>query len=103
MGNKDQVKFFDFKIDQFFNTEKAKFLEENNDLKNKLINNNAIISSDKLKTPELSNAPNSQIKYDEKIDVYSMGIIFCSFAYQSTSLPEKYGNIPYSKEIYNVI
>ena len=79
---------------EFFNSEKAKFLEENNDLKNKLINNNAIISSDKLKTPELSNEPNCQIKYDEKIVAYSMGIIFCSFAYQSTSLPGKYGNIP---------
>ena len=33
MGNKDQVKFFDFKMVKFFNSEKAKFLEENNDLK----------------------------------------------------------------------
>ena len=50
MGNKDQVKFFDFKMVEFFDSEKAKFLEENNDLKNKLINNNVIIGSDKIKT-----------------------------------------------------
>ena len=103
MGNKDQVKFFDFKMVKFFNSEKAKFLEENNDLKNKLIINNVIIGSDKIKTPELSNEPNCQIKYNEKIDAYSMGIVFCSFAYQSTSLPEKYENISYSKQLYNII
>ena len=32
-----------------------------------------------------------------------MGIVFCSFAYQSTSLPEKYENISYSKQLYNII
>ena len=103
MDNEDQVKIIDFKMAAFSNFDKAKFLPKDNNSKRELINHNTIIGSEEYKAPEIAKDPNIKIKYDDKIDVYSMGIIFCALAYQRLSLPKKDEKTPYSKELYDII
>ena len=76
------------------------------DFKYSLINNNpncknTIIGGGNFLAPELS-GKSENIDYDNKIDVYSMGITFCSLAYFRTSLPERREeNI--SEELHKII
>jgi len=60
-----------------------------------------IIGGGKFLAPELS-INSEDIDYDDKIDVYSMGVTLCSLAYFRTSLPNKRGkNVP--EEIHKIL
>ena len=79
--SKDQVKIINFK----YATEKDK-------------NNNEKVDIGVLTAPEMKNKEN----YDEKVDVYSLGMIFSSLAYLSSKLPPEEKRI-YSKKLYEAI
>jgi len=76
------------------------------DFKYSLINDdssskNTIIGGGNYLAPELSRK-SQNIDYDNKIDVYSMGVTFCSLAYFKTSLPDRREE-HISKELHKII
>ena len=62
---------------------------------------NTIIGGGNFLAPELS-SKSQNIDYDNKIDVYSMGITFCSLAYFKTSFPDEIEK-HISKELHKII
>ena len=61
-----------------------------------------IVGGGNFLAPELSGNEEEYIDYDNKVDVYSMGVTFCSLAYYRTSLPNSPGN-NISEELYKII
>ena len=105
LDNSYQVKLIDFKNAAFTDIEKAK--DFFNDIKKgaQLMNQNNRVGRGDFRAPEINNNLESDFKYDEKIDVYAMGITFCSLAYSRTSLPAEINENKnnYSKELYEII
>jgi serine/threonine protein kinase len=84
MDDNDNIKIIDFKYCSTKDNPDSKKL---------------IIGGGNFLAPELSG---ESIDYNNNIDVYSMGVTFCSLAYFRTSLPNKRGeNI--SEELYRII
>ena len=96
LNNEGQVKLSDFSVSVISNIDKAKYFTKDKEKEEVLINRMTKVGSGDFQAPEINN-----IKYNEKIDVYSMGITFCSLAFYNIELPseDKY----YSNELIKII
>jgi serine/threonine protein kinase len=98
IDNDFNIKFTNFKYACIYDEKKfKKNLNIEQFDKKSLLNDYAIINIGNYKAPEMKQGN----KYDKKIDVYSLGIVFCYLAYSTYKLPEKNGD--YSIELYNFI
>jgi len=103
MDSNGQIRINDFKMAALDNIEVAKNFAEEQSKRAELVNHMTIVGSGNFMAPEINKLGlSNKIEYDNKIDVYSMGITFCSLAYFQTSLPEKSKNT-YSNELYEII
>ena len=105
LDNSYQVKLIDFKNAAFTSIEKTNGFTDDSNKGAQLVNHNTRVGRGDFRAPEINNNVGRDLKYDEKIDVYAMGITFCSLAYSRTSLPEEFNenNNNYSKELYEII
>ena len=105
LDNLYQVKLINFKNATFTDIEKTKYFTDDINKGAHLMNHNILVGRGNFRAPEINNVFGIDLKYDEKIDVYSMGITFCSLAYFNTSLPKEFdeNNNYYSKELYEII
>ena len=94
LNTNKQIKLIDFKTSTIYNNKNIFTNEEIIDI----IKYKIKCGSGDFKMPNIDNSNN----IDERIDVYSLGVTFCSLAYFDTSLPQKENNT-YSKEIYGLI
>ena len=64
------------------------------------------VGSGNYAAPEINKEDSIYIEYDLKIDVYSLGITFCTLAFFEMEIPkdpEKIQKLGYSQELYNII
>ena len=95
-NNEGQVKLSDFNVSVLSSYEKAKNFTKDIEKVEELINHMTKVGSGNFQAPEIKN-----LEYNEKIDVYSMGITFCSLAFYKDELPSK--DKYYSKELIKII
>ena len=91
------VKIIDFKMAAASKIESAKNFATDESKITQIVNHNTKIGSGNFKAPEID-----KDKYDNKIDVFSMGVVFCSLAYLSSKMPE-FNETTYSLELYDII
>ena len=101
LNNKGEVKLSDFNVSALLNIGKAKFFTKDEKKEEELVNQMTQVGSGNFQAPEVKALENFDIPYDEKIDVYSMGITFCTLAFYKVELPENPGY--YSKELIYII
>ena len=102
INNKGEVKLSDFNVSALLNIEEARNFTNNSDIKEELVNNMTQVGSGSFQAPEVKQLEFSDSIYDDRIDIYSMGITFCTLAFFQTNLPNnayKY----YSKELVDII
>ena len=99
IDNENYIKITNFKYAAFYDKERViqNLGINNEEIYNKFKNEFEIINIGDYKAPEIKKGS----PYQKKIDVYSLGIIFCNLAYSMNKLPEENKN--YSKELYNFI
>ena len=98
LNDEGQIKLIDFNLSALENIIKANNFTNNSRKKKELVNRNTIIELGNFQAPEVGGS------YDYKIDVYSMGIVFCFLAFYKTELPpELYNNQYYSNELIDII
>ena len=102
LNNKGEVKLSDFNVSALVDFDKAKDYTNNDRTEEELINQMTQVGSGNFQAPEVKDIENSDMPYDEKIDVYSMGITFCTLAFYQVGIPENADQY-YSKEITNYI
>ena len=102
MNSNGEIKFSDFNISVTTNIEKAKHFTEDNEKEELLINNMTKVGSGQYKAPEIQNLNISCKKYDEKVDIYSLGITFCALTFHKIRLPLNCYKF-YSKELVDII
>ena len=96
-GSNGECKITDFNISSFTNMEKASKFINDDKKKQEMINQCTDLGSGAFKAPEVLN-----FDYDEKADVYSLGMTFCSMAYQQMAIPNDEPRL-YSKELADII
>ena len=96
-GSNGECKITDFNISSFTNMEKAAKFTNDEKKKQEMINQCTDLGSGMFKAPEVLN-----FDYDEKADVYSLGMAFCSMAYQQMAIPNDEPRL-YSKELADII
>ena len=88
MDSYGHVKLIDFKTACLLDEKNINFFiddKEKDKVKN-LVKNKVCFGAGDFKAPEIKNeSGNAIINYDEKIDVYSLGVTFCSLIYLDTS------------------
>ena len=94
LDTNEQIKLIDFKTSTIYNNKNIFTNEEIRDI----IKCKIKCGSGDFRMPNINNLNN----IDGRIDVYSLGVTFCSLAYFDTSLPSKDNNT-YSQEIYGLI
>lgn len=99
IDNNNNIKFTNFKYAAVYNIELSKEKLNLSDEEIKLLKNQMEIISNlqPYQAPEMKKGN----IYDKKIDVYSLGIIFCYLAYSDSKIPEN--NTTISKELGNFI
>ena len=102
INNEGQVKLSDFNVSALSNIEKAKYFTKNMDKEQELLNQMTQVGSGNFQAPEVKENDNENLSYNEKIDIYSLGITFCSLAFYQLELPYNAYNY-YSKELVNII
>ena len=100
-----QIKLIDFKMAAVDNIDRAQVFSKDDSQKAELVNHMTRVGAGAFKAPEIDNDISISIQYDNKVDIYSMGITFCCLAYSDDSFPDSYDNIScnYSKELYKII
>ena len=104
LNSKGEVKYSDFNVSAIINTDKARdFTNEKNKEEN-LINGMTQVGSGRYAAPEIQEDEFCQ-EYDLKVDVYSLGITFCTLAFFQMDFPnqEQMQKYNYSKELFNII
>ena len=102
INNEGQVKLSDFNVSALTNIEKARNFTKDSKKENQLLNVCTQVGSGNFQAPEVRDIENEESPYDEKIDVYSMGITFCSLAFYKMIIPSNACQI-YSKELVDII
>ena len=102
INNEGQVKLSDFNVSALSTIEKAKNFTKDIDKEQELLNQMTQVGSGNFQAPEVKENDVDNLSYNEKIDVYSMGITFCSLAFYKVELPPNAYNL-YSKELVNII
>ena len=97
LDNDFNIKLTNFKYATIYDEIKAKQNLNINHFDNDLLNDYTLINIGEYKAPEVEQGK----KYDQKIDVYSLGIIFCLLVNSKTKIPENKED--YSDELYNFI
>ena len=100
-NNDGQVKLTDFSASVLSNIEKAKNFSKDIKKKEELINQMTCIGSGNFKAPEIIEDYSNNLAYNQKVDIYSMGITFCSLAFYTVELQSK--DEYYSKELIKII
>ena len=101
LNNEGQVKLSDFNVSALESIEKAKFFTKDQKKEQELLNIGTQVGSGSFQAPEVRDCDDETL-YDDKVDIYSMGITFCSLAFYKVELPSNAYNI-YSKELVNII
>ena len=96
-GSNGECKITDFNIASFINMEKAAKFINDEEKKKEMINQCTDLGSGSFKAPEVL-----MDAYDETVDVYSLGITFCTMAFQKTIIPKDESKL-YSKELLDII
>jgi serine/threonine protein kinase len=100
LNSKGEIKLIDFNLSALENNQKVNANRFTSDelQKRKLVSQNTQIELGNFQAPEVGSS------YDCKIDVYSMGIIFCFLVFYKAELPlDPYNNLYYSKELIDII
>ena len=91
------VKLIDFKVACFLNKEQAaKFTNDKREIKDLIDRNEISYGAGDFMAPEINE------DYDNKIDVYSLGITFCCLIFFNTSIDESKINED-NKDLYEII
>ena len=96
-GSNGECKITDFNIASLSNVKFAKKFTNDEQKTQEMINQCTDLGSGKFKAPEVLN-----FDYDDKADVYSLGMTFCSLAYQKMTFPNDEPRL-YSKELADII
>ena len=96
-GSKGECKITDFNVSSIIDKEKAENFTNDKEIIDEIINNFTEVGSPYFKAPEVKIS-----EYDYKADVYSLGVTFCTLAYQKISIPKDEPKL-YSKEMYDII
>ena len=72
-----EVKLSDFNVSALQNIENAMLFTRDEEKKEELINRGTQIGSGKFQAPEI----NEEENYDDKVDIYSLGVTFCTVAF----------------------
>ena len=102
LNNEGEVKLTDFNVSALINLDKAKNFTKDFHKKEELINKMTQIGSGNFQAPEVKEIETSNLPYNDKIDIYSMGITFCSLAFYSIELPNNMYELR-SKELVDII
>ena len=105
MNSKGEIKYTDFNVSAIINADKARDYTKNKDEEELLINNYTIVGSGKYKAPEINDSNSIFQEYDLKIDVYSLGITFCTLAFFQMNIPNpnELNKCGYSEELIYII
>ena len=96
-GSKGECKITDFNVSSAIDKEKAEKFTNDKEIIDDIINNSTEVGTPAFKAPEVRVS-----EYDDKADVYSLGVTFCALAYQNISIPKDEPKL-YSKEMYDII
>ena len=96
-GSKGECKITDFNVSSVIDKEKAKNFTNDKKIIDDIVNNFTEVGTPNFKAPEVILS-----EYDDKADVYSLGVTFCFLAYQSKPIPQDEPKL-YSKEMYDII
>ena len=99
-NSKGEVKLSDFNVSALQSIESALIFTKDEEKKQELINRGTQIGSGKFQAPEI----NDDEEYDMKVDIYSMGVTFCTVAFFKLEIPkdQKIRNI-FSEKFINII
>ena len=96
-GSKGECKITDFNVSSVIDKEKAENFTNDKEIIDEIVNNLTQVGTPAFKAPEVKIS-----EYDDKADVYSLGVTFCVLAYQNISIPKDEPKL-YSKEMYDII
>ena len=109
LNDNRQVKLIDFKMAVLLNSQLAKEYTDKEIEITELVKDSNFLDIDKeednildYRAPEI-NKNIEILNYDNKIDVYSLGKVFCYLTFGSKNLPDYYDSIGYSKNLYDLI
>ena len=88
INNAGEVKLSDFNVSALINIDKAKNFTKDVNKEEELTNQMTQIGSGNFQAPEVKEIEQINLPYNEKIDIYSMGITFCSLAFYNIELPQ---------------
>ena len=99
-NSKGEVKLSDFNVSALQNIENAMLFTKDEEKKEELINRGTQIGSGKFQAPEI----NEEENYDDKVDIYSLGVTFCTVAFFKLEIPndQNIKNI-FSEKFINII
>ena len=97
LNKEGEVKIGDFNMSSI-EEDKIENFSENEEIKDKIVNRMTEVGSKGFMAPEILNDNN----YNNKVDVYSMGITFCILAFNNSKIPPNATQI-YSKELVKII
>ena len=106
LNTKGEVKYSDFNVSAIINPDKAREFTKDKNKEENLLNKMTQVGSGNYAAPEINKEDSIYIEYDLKIDVYSLGITFCTLAFFEMEIPkdpEKKQKLGYSQELYNII
>ena len=100
-----EVKYSDFNVSAIINLDKARDFTRDKSEEENLINNMTQVGSGSYAAPEI-NDDSVYSEYDLKIDVYSLGITFCTLAFFKMEPPKddnEKNSTGYSRQLIDII
>ena len=104
LNSQGDVKYSDFNVSAIINPDKARDFTKDKKGEESLLNKMTQVGSGKFAAPEINDESAIYVEYDLKIDVYSLGITFCSLAFFEMKIPDDEQKLKeYSPELIQVI